>query len=197
MDYWKGSKSEAQARFAAKRDKWFNAFIMVLQRTGATPNFISALGVVFAICAALIPPSLWYLAVLFLSLYIFMDGLDGPLARATGKQSKAGSLIDMFSDQIGVVIISVGAVFWLDAILPSAIVFSILYIHVIYMMVICDVASLRFPRIFRVKYFYFLLYLCCAYLGAVLPLDIFHIVFGLYYFAHFLILISIISKELK
>lgn len=196
MDYFNEGESEAQAKFAAKRDQWFRPAVLILARVGLSPNAVSALGVIFAILAAFFQPSFWYGAAVLLLLYILMDGLDGPLARHTSRQSQGGSLVDIFSDQVGVVIVAVASVVWVDANLPLAIAFAFLYIHVIYMMVICNSNSIRLPKIARVKYIYFFVYTICLIFENSYAVEIFHTVFGLYYFYYFLVLAMKISAKL-
>lgn len=197
LDYFNEGESETQAKFAALRDRWLSPFISVLARTGVSPSVVSAVGVACCLGAVFLAPQAWIFVAILLGLYVFADGVDGPLARATGAQSQGGSLVDIFSDQVGVMIVAVGASYWLGANPALTIGFGFLYIHVVYMMVICNLIGAGLPKIMRVKYVFFALYVVALYLQSALAINLFCAVFGAYYGYFFVLLFQRIFRALK
>ena len=194
LDYFNRGEGEKQAAFAAKRDLIFRPLIRYFERKGITPTMISCVGVLFAAAAVAMPAALWPLAAAGFLLYVLMDALDGPLARLTQAQSAGGSLVDIFADQFGVILVALGAIFWLDASILANILFAFFYSHTVYLMVICNLLSLRMPYVLRVKYLYFIVYICSLYTQDHLPINLFAIAFLLYYLANFLVLFRLILR---
>lgn len=63
-----------------------------------TPNFLTLLGIIFAIGMALNPLSLWTIPLLVLSLYA--DGIDGSVAIYQNRNSSFGAILDSTADRI-------------------------------------------------------------------------------------------------
>lgn len=81
-----------------------------------TPNFLTALGVAFAIAMAINPLTLWPIPLLVLSLYA--DGIDGSVAIYQNRASKFGAVLDSVADRISealwfYVAYRIGAPVWL------------------------------------------------------------------------------------
>ena len=73
----------------------------VVARTGATPNALTVLSLVPALLAAVFAArGAFGWAVTFMLLSGLLDLLDGPLARATGRSSRFGALLDSSLDRI-------------------------------------------------------------------------------------------------
>ena len=73
----------------------------VLARLGVTPNYLTLLSLVTGL--AFCPAFLWdwkITAFALLLLHALFDGVDGPLARFTGKASNRGSFTDTAADQV-------------------------------------------------------------------------------------------------
>lgn len=82
-------------------EKTFLPLGKALSKTGVKPNQITTLSILIGL------PQIYYfwkndliLGLLFFLLAAFMDILDGSLARATGRVSKFGQLLDHFSDRV-------------------------------------------------------------------------------------------------
>ncbi|MGU9978869.1 CDP-alcohol phosphatidyltransferase family protein [Phreatobacter sp. HK31-P] len=72
-----------------------------LARTGATPNALTMLSLIPALMAAVFAArGAFAWSVVFMLLSGLMDLLDGPLARATGRSSRFGALLDSTLDRI-------------------------------------------------------------------------------------------------
>lgn len=73
----------------------------VIARTGATPNGMTVLSLVPALLAGIFAArGAFGWSVLFMLLSGLLDLLDGPLARATGRSSRFGALLDSTLDRI-------------------------------------------------------------------------------------------------
>ncbi|WP_319484183.1 CDP-alcohol phosphatidyltransferase family protein [uncultured Cohaesibacter sp.] len=197
MDYFNKGEGEKQAAFAAKRDLLFRPFVRFLAAKGVTPTMLSFVGGLFAIFAVAMPADYWNLAAAGFVLYVLMDGLDGPLARLTREDSAGGSLVDIFTDQFGVVLVALGAIFWLDADILANILFAFFYGHTVYLMVICNLIGAQMPFILRVKYLYFIIYIVALYVQSSLLINVFAVLFLAYYLFYFFALFRRVFKGMR
>lgn len=75
--------------------------LAVLIRLRVTPDFVTLVGALLGI--AFLPFTVMGangIAIVCLALHVLIDGVDGPLARATHRESSRGSFTDTFADQI-------------------------------------------------------------------------------------------------
>jgi len=70
----------------------------VLSAVRVSPNFLTLLGLVFAIAMSANPLSLWTIPLLVLSLYA--DGIDGSVAIYQNRSSSFGAILDSVADRI-------------------------------------------------------------------------------------------------
>ena len=70
----------------------------VLSVLRVSPNFLTLMGLVFAIAMAVNPLSLWTIPLLVLSLYA--DGIDGSVAIFQNRSSSFGAILDSVADRI-------------------------------------------------------------------------------------------------
>jgi len=70
----------------------------VVSALRVSPNFLTLLGLVFAIAMAVNPLSLWTIPLLVLSLYA--DGIDGSVAIYQNRSSSIGAILDSVADRI-------------------------------------------------------------------------------------------------
>ena len=101
--------------------------VAVLARLGVHPNVVSASqvpgGFLFLWLVPTHPRAAW---LLFLGL-LLIDGLDGALARLTGRASPFGALVDQYSDHVREVTVVAGmALFGALAVLP-AVLYGLIY----------------------------------------------------------------------
>ncbi len=76
-------------------------FARFLARMGIHPNAVTLFGVfLFCIGAWLTAVGIWKIAVLLGIIASFFDGLDGTVARETGKKSSFGALLDSVCDRL-------------------------------------------------------------------------------------------------
>ncbi len=98
-DCYSGGERAWMLRTQALRGLWFAPILRTLNRAGVTPDHLTLLSL--AVGLAFFP--LWFVsplaAMLALALHVALDGIDGPLARATGVASRRGSFTDTLADQ--------------------------------------------------------------------------------------------------
>ena len=88
-------------RSQALRGRLLKPLLMALARLGAAPNHLTLLSLLTGL--AFCPLFLWgskSAALGLLLAHVLLDGLDGPLARFTGKASNRGSFTDTAADQV-------------------------------------------------------------------------------------------------
>ncbi|HEX2171748.1 MAG TPA: CDP-alcohol phosphatidyltransferase family protein [Dehalococcoidia bacterium] len=102
--------------------------VALLARLGVHPNLLSASQVAGGFAVLALIPAQPRLAFLLFVAIVLIDGLDGALARATGRASVFGSLVDQYCDHIREVTVVGGlAVFGALAILP-AVLYGVIYV---------------------------------------------------------------------
>ncbi len=158
MDYFNRNERALQRRLGAWRDKAFGPLLEVLAPLGATPNQVSATGVACMVAAALLPPTWALPAVGLLAAYVFCDALDGPLARRLGRAHQGGSLVDIVSDQLGVMVLSASAIHHFGSWGPGMSLFASAYLTFIALAVYAAANRIPTRFVFRVKYLFFGLY---------------------------------------
>lgn len=197
MDYFNEDERAAQKRFAAKRDALFAPVARALDAMGATPNIVSAAGVLACAAAGFVPSGLWIAAAALLVLYVLLDGVDGPLARMQGSGGPGGSVVDIVADQAGLPILGIAAVYQFGAEPGVQFAYAFLYCLFIAFAVFVNQLGVRPPKFLRVKYFYFGLYVVCLALAAPVWLDWFAGIFALYYFVMSMWFLKIIHGRLQ
>lgn len=192
LDYFNEGESAAQKSFANRRDKIFAPIVKALIALGVKPLHVSIFGVALCTLVIFISPDYWMAIAILLVLYILADGIDGPLARATNGGSNGGALVDIFSDQVGVFIVALAAVTWLEVTPQAHFVFAFFYILCVFSMVIVNAIGQNVINTVRLKYFYFLLYVVSCSTRYDFLIDWFAIVFSIYYIIMFLLQFRVI-----
>ena len=100
------------------------AMLPLAVRMRIHPNTVTIAGLLFGLCAAAAYANWrdWRFATLgflFMILWHVMDGLDGKLARATGKSSEFGRLLDGIADYSTFVAVYIVLALTQDAVLPA------------------------------------------------------------------------------
>jgi len=108
------------------------AMVPALYRLGISPNAVSVLGAVFAALGAgcfVVAPWPWSAALGFVCLVVrhIFDGADGLLARASGRESMMGDMVDGVCDAVSLVVVY-AALGWIlyEIIGPPAVVLALL-----------------------------------------------------------------------
>jgi len=88
-------------RFRASVDKGVKPFGTALNRTGLSPDHLTALGLFMAVPAAIaIGTGRLFLGLVLLAASAVPDLLDGALAKASGTSSKRGAFFDSVADRV-------------------------------------------------------------------------------------------------
>ena len=73
-----------------------------LARAGVTPDAITVVGTVGGVASALVffPRGVWFIGTLLIWAFVMLDLVDGAVARAGGRASKFGAVLDSSCDRI-------------------------------------------------------------------------------------------------
>lgn len=196
FDYFGKEEALKQQNFKNKRDQILKPLVIFLTKNGVKPDHVTyfSLFLFFIACIIVIKHPLWGGILGFL--YCILDGLDGPIARYQNVQSKAGSLMDIFADQVGVIVLPILSVIYFNTNFIFAYMFGLFYIIEIFLLTILNALMINFGFVLRVKYFYYGLFLLCAFLKTDL-LFYFHMIFGFYYLIHSLFLYFKLIKHYR
>lgn len=82
--------------------------VWLLARLGFTPNAVSLSQVPLAVLIVALIPTQPRLAFALFVLTLVLDGVDGALARATGRATNFGALLDQYADHIREVLVVAG-----------------------------------------------------------------------------------------
>jgi phosphatidylglycerophosphate synthase len=95
-------------------EKGVKPLVSLLSAVGITPNMLTVMGLVLTALSLVFYSwsrvdrlNLVY-AALLIALGGLLDGLDGPLARLTGRQSNVGAFLDSFTDRVSDILLTVG-----------------------------------------------------------------------------------------
>jgi phosphatidylglycerophosphate synthase len=95
-------------------EKGVKPLVSLLSAVGITPNMLTVMGLVLTALSLVFYSwsrvdrlNLVY-AALLIALGGLLDGLDGPLARLTGRQSNVGAFLDSFADRVSDILLTVG-----------------------------------------------------------------------------------------
>lgn len=158
MDLFNRDERRPQTRFSRIRDRFFAPVVELLYQANVRPNFVTIAGIAFLVAGCVVGPgtglqgpALW-LPSLLIFCYCVLDGIDGPLARKSGRAHEGGAIVDIAADQLGVILVPAAAIFHLDSQPVVAILFSNAYIAFINFVAYCNTHGIRLPRFLRFKY---------------------------------------------
>lgn len=100
-----------------ERMRLWQPLVHILARLGISPNVISLSQVPVGLGVVGLIPTHPRLALVLYVVTLMIDGLDGALARHTGRASPFGALVDQLADHVREVIVVLGLV-WLGALHP-------------------------------------------------------------------------------
>jgi phosphatidylglycerophosphate synthase len=101
--------------------------VALLARLGVHPNVVSASQVPGGFAVLALVPAYPRLAFLLFLALLVLDGVDGALARATGKASPFGALVDQYCDHIREVTVIAGMALWGALALLPALLYGLIY----------------------------------------------------------------------
>lgn len=194
MDYFNKSERIKQKQFAKWRDDFLSPITTWLVKNNINQNQISFLGVIFLVVACFVNPQYYPLVAFLMGGYLFCDAIDGGVARQKNEQSNAGSIIDITSDQVGVVFIAAAFIHYYDVNTVLSLIFSNFYVAFIVLVVFLNEKGVSVFKFIRVKYIFFALYV----FSSLLPLfiiDYFLVIFSFYYLVVFVIGLRLMIKN--
>ncbi|MEW6138656.1 MAG: CDP-alcohol phosphatidyltransferase family protein [Thermodesulfobacteriota bacterium] len=146
------------AWLAEKRTRLISAVVPPLRRLGLVPDTISYLGIALLAGVVMFFVRQPLVAVLFLVGHIIADGVDGAYARHTKKASQSGAFTDLVCDQLGMVVVSMMAIFhhFVPPLLGT--VYISLYLIVVVFGVLINVLGLGSRITITSKYFLYAVY---------------------------------------
>lgn len=98
----------------------------------------------------------WPQALTALLLHIFLDSLDGSLARTGQVASQSGALADMLNDVSGMAIVGLAVIFFGHENHPGLVTaYIILYLYMTLFLVALNIFGRQFPYIIRTKTIFF------------------------------------------
>jgi phosphatidylglycerophosphate synthase len=101
--------------------------VRLLARVGVHPHALSVSQIVGGFVLLALVPSHPRLAFVLLPVLLLLDGLDGALARATGKASAFGAIVDQYCDHIREVTVVAGMAVWGGLALLPAVLYGLIY----------------------------------------------------------------------
>jgi len=159
MDYFNKEERKAQEKFRDFRDKFFKKLTRFLTKNNIKANHISYLGILFALVAIVFDSENWLWFFIFISLYLLMDGIDGSVARLSGQTHNGGSLVDIFADQIGIVLIPAAAIYHLQVDGVISLLFATGYLVLIaFVTYENELNNYKQRKFIRIKYPVYLIY---------------------------------------
>jgi CDP-diacylglycerol--glycerol-3-phosphate 3-phosphatidyltransferase len=125
------SYSAFERRFIGPFRQWLlgvtQPLVRLLARLGVRANWLSFSQVPGGfVVLALVPAQPRLAFLLFLAL-LLIDGLDGTLARATGRASRFGALVDQYSDHVREVTVVAGMAVWGGLAVLPAVLYGLVY----------------------------------------------------------------------
>ncbi len=147
--------------FQRFKGKVFSPLIKLLIKLGITANHLSYTSIISGILFLVFIQKNITVALGFLILSIFLDGIDGPLARTSKKVSSKGTLTDVFSDHSVIVLSTIG--FSLINIITGwvGILYIFCYTALIAIIFSRDVKGIPYKWVFRPRliiYLFFFIY---------------------------------------
>jgi phosphatidylglycerophosphate synthase len=101
--------------------------VVLLARLGVHPHVLSASQVVGGFAVLALVPEYPRLACLLFAVLLLIDGMDGALARETGKASAFGALVDQYCDHIREITVVAGMALWGALAILPAILYGLIY----------------------------------------------------------------------
>jgi phosphatidylglycerophosphate synthase len=90
----------------------FGPLLRLLASLGVTPNNLTLLSLFSGLAFCFLFQYSKITALILLVFHVFLDGLDGPLARETGRASNQGSFTDTTSDQVVVALSTLTLIYY-------------------------------------------------------------------------------------
>lgn len=161
------------------KDRVFQPLCDILKQWRVAPDTLSWLGLIMVAPFIYFFPFNPWISFIFVALNGVLDGLDGALARALGRQSARGAFLDHCLDYLGFFIIFLTLLFY-NIVNPFwAAVYLLNYMVMLFFVVFCRNNGIKFFPVVRSKYFFYLVFLVLLLSGSNL-FDPFLLLFSVY-----------------
>ena len=183
FDYFGKDEYQKQKKFQKLRDNILLPIVKFLTKLKIVPDIVTYFSMFLFWVAIFIIYEHPIIGGILGFLYCLLDGLDGPLARYQNNASKAGSLLDIANDQLGIIFIPVFAIYYFHTNAIFAYLFGFFYVMDVILIVVLNNLNIRTNFIIRVKYFYYFMFL----ISCLIKRDYivyFHVIFSIFYMVH-------------
>ncbi|MBD3363016.1 hypothetical protein GF362_04820 [Candidatus Dojkabacteria bacterium] len=140
------------------RTKLFLPLTLFLAKIGVKPDMLSFIGLLFMAGFWIYAKSNPFLALIFLAISTFFDGLDGPLARVLKKDPNKGAFTDILCDHTRLAIVSISFIYHdlINHTLGS--IYLYIYTILLIFVVIRNKMGKKPKLVMRSKYFLYFVY---------------------------------------
>ncbi len=199
LNYFGEKEKASLGRFAAARDKILSPLIKVLVRFNLSAKIITLVSFLLLLIffPILYQQKIYWAALIVLLVHIFLDSIDGNLARATNSASNSGALCDMLNDVTGLVIVALTAAFCSESSFQTCLLvfYAVLYLYFTVFIVVQNVLKKQFNMIIRSKYLFYIVLFSRAF-GVVDILTVFVLICCIHMSVHSVLSLKVILKNL-
>lgn len=192
------SKEEEQSYhwFQKRRDEFFLPLCKWLASVGVQPDHLSYLGAFMVVPFVFFFSTNPWLSAICLTLNVFLDCLDGPLARYSHSATERGALVDLICDYGSFTAVFFTIVFY--GLMTSfwAVLYFVQYGLMLYLVTYCRSRNIKFFPVVRSKYYVYLMLLWLLITG-INWFDPFLVLFSVYMTATNIFLIDRIRCSKK
>jgi phosphatidylglycerophosphate synthase len=158
LNYFSEKEARHMENFKNGRTKWLNPIARFIANLGITADMVSILGFIMVFGFVYFIERNPYTAMVFLLLHVLIDGIDGPVARVTGKEGNMGAFLDIMCDHTGIFVATAGLVYY--GLVNGLVGLTYIYIYTIMIVftIIRNVMRSSPKFVFRTKYYVYILY---------------------------------------
>ncbi len=153
------------------RGRALRPLLELLNKHDISPNMLTLFSLLAGLLAALALPFLTILGLVLLLVHVLLDGIDGPLARYTGADSKKGSFTDTASDQVVVFAVMLALVSMNAASSLAAMVYVFSYTVVVGFAIIRNRLNIPYSWLIRPRFVVYAWIPVCFWLLPLWTLD--------------------------
>ncbi|MBN2112121.1 CDP-alcohol phosphatidyltransferase family protein [Candidatus Woesearchaeota archaeon] len=158
LNYFSEKESGHIENFKNGRTKWFNPIARFLAKAGITADIVSIIGFLMIFGFVYFIERNPIAAIIFIILHIVIDGIDGTVARVTGKDGNRGAFLDIICDHSGIFVATAGLIYYGLVNGVIGLVYIYLYTIMIIFTIIRNVMKTSPKIVLRTKYYVYLLY---------------------------------------
>lgn len=198
IHFSKFSESEAPyfERFQKWRDSFFQPLCVFFTKAGVKPDHLTYLSVLLMLPFVFFLQQLPIVSLISLVLSVFLDAVDGPLARHQKTQSAHGFFMDLVADHLVLFTFVLALIYFkfIDGFWGAA--YSLNYLLMIVMIVVMSALKMKIFTVWKSKFLLYLAWTLAIFFGFNF-LDIFLVFFSIYMFLTNLFLLYKFRCSLK